>query len=295
MESKTNHFIVFIIFNLDAKLAVTCGAGIEHAVLARIVSMSMVWALVRREIALWRRAGHTPLLWWRDDDAQRVVPALDRLLMLARRHEVPLMLAVIPVADLNDLGLVLADFPLVTVAQHGVTHLNARPFGQPCDEFAAGSGVDEIAAAIAQAAEYLRCLPNTVPIYVPPWNRVGESLSGAVQKAELTCLSAHRRQPVQPGSVRRFDVHLDLLRWDKGPRFRGAHRILWRLLRLLQSRRRMRAWHEPVGLLTHHLDHDARAWNFLEQFLAFTAGDDTVAPCRWICGAAHLGLRTSIH
>jgi hypothetical protein len=37
--------------------------------------------------------------------------------------------------------------------------------------------------------------------------------------------------------------------------------------RLLAERRAKGAWDQPLGLLTHHLDHDEPAWRFLEAFL----------------------------
>ena len=44
------------------------------------------------------------------------------------------------------------------------------------------------------------------------------------------------------------------------------------LARELARRRRAGLWDAPIGFLTHHLAHDARAWGFLERFLAWTAG-----------------------
>jgi hypothetical protein len=37
---------------------------------------------------------------------------------------------------------------------------------------------------------------------------------------------------------------------------------------LLAERRRAGLWDEPLGLLSHHLDHDEDAWRFLEVFLS---------------------------
>lgn len=45
----------------------------------------------------------------------------------------------------------------------------------------------------------------------------------------------------------------------------------------------MGAWDAPVGLLTHHLDHDEPAWGFLERFIALTRDG---RPFEWV------GLRT---
>jgi hypothetical protein len=49
----------------------------------------------------------------------------------------------------------------------------------------------------------------------------------------------------------------------------GGGKFLSRLRRALAQRRRRRDWDEPIGLLTHHLDHDEAAWAFLGKLLAF--------------------------
>jgi hypothetical protein len=48
------------------------------------------------ELDLWSAAERPATLWWRDDDAAEVTPALERLLALADATGVPLALAVVP-------------------------------------------------------------------------------------------------------------------------------------------------------------------------------------------------------
>ena len=54
------------------------------------------WDALDRELDAWRAAGRRATLWWRDDDACRDSPALQRLLDIARRNDVPVALAAIP-------------------------------------------------------------------------------------------------------------------------------------------------------------------------------------------------------
>src|SRR6185503_10324812 len=68
--------------------------------------------------------------WWRDDDAETVTPALDRLLLLAGRHGLPLALAVVPKRATEDLANRLASEPNVGVLQHGWGHHNHAPAGE---------------------------------------------------------------------------------------------------------------------------------------------------------------------
>nr|QQZ49375.1 hypothetical protein JKL49_20480 [Phenylobacterium glaciei] len=63
----------------------------------------------------------------------------------------------------------------------------------------------------------------------------------------------------------------------RGARFRGEGRILERLRELLAERRQAGLWAAPVGLLTHHLDHDEAAWRFLDRFIAWTQASGDIA------------------
>ena len=54
------------------------------------------WTDLTRELDRWADSGRPATFWWRDDDALTVTPALDRLLGLARDHQAPLALAVVP-------------------------------------------------------------------------------------------------------------------------------------------------------------------------------------------------------
>lgn len=236
------------------------------------------WILLRLELARWHRAGRRPALWWRDDDAQADTPALRRLLSLSHRHAAPLTLAVIPPADVAGLAALLARAPLASVAQHGITHRDVAAPGEPRTEVPRVIGLDMLAAEVARAAATLDGLPNRLPVFVPAWNRVTPALAVAVARAGFAGLSGHERHQPECAPLPRLDVHLDLMRWGIAPRFRGEWRFTLRLLRLLRERRREGRWDAPIGLLTHHLNHDEAAWRFLDALLgelrprvAFTA------------------------
>ena len=56
------------------------------------------WAEFIDELSRWRHANRVVEFWWRDDDACRPDPALDRLYALAARTGIPLALAAVPSA-----------------------------------------------------------------------------------------------------------------------------------------------------------------------------------------------------
>ena len=58
-------------------------------------------------------------------------------------------------------------------------------------------------------------------------------------------------------------AEIDVLAWKGGARSKGAMRIMTMIGQALAERRRSAEYERPVGLLTHHLDHDEATWRFL--------------------------------
>jgi hypothetical protein len=234
--------------------------------------------LLRLELALWRRAGRRPVLWWRDDDARADTPALRRLLALSGRHAAPVTLGVIPGAEVASLAALLATAPLAAVAQHGITHRNTALPGEPASDVPRVAGLASLAAEVGRAAAMLDGLPNRLPVFIPAWNRLTPALAAAVAKAGVAALSGHARHAPALAPLPRLDVHLDLMRWGAEPRFRGRLRLTMRLVALLRERRREGRWQAPIGILTHHLAHDEAAWRYLDGLLAALRPHATIQP-----------------
>ncbi|WP_304169669.1 polysaccharide deacetylase family protein [Phenylobacterium aquaticum] len=230
----------------------------------------MSWLLLRLELRRWRAAGRKPVLWWRDDDARAPSAELDRLLDLAARHATPLTLAVIPDGDITALAARLGDTGQVCVAQHGIDHQNRRT-GPAAGEFPPEWRRIRVATQLRAGWARLAQAPQAARIFVPPWNDIHPELACALEDCGYRGWSAWGEM-ASPGQAPRVDAHLDLMRWRGGARFRGEGRFLSDLTAQLASRRRSGAWSAPIGLLTHHLVHDARAWSFLETFLGWSRG-----------------------
>jgi hypothetical protein len=225
------------------------------------------------ELQRWRAAGRRARLWWRDDDAAGPSAGLDRLLTLGAAAAVPLTLAVIPSGDMEALARRLARAPLARPAQHGVDHVNRRE-GAAAGQFPHDWPIREVTAALGGGWSRMAGLPRALAVYVPPWNDAHPQLAEALFAAGYAGWSANGTLDGAKDGNReglpRVDVHLDLLRWRGGARFRGRGRFLGALARELRRRRLAVRWDAPLGLLTHHLDHDAAAWQFLERFLAWS-------------------------
>lgn len=226
-----------------------------------------LWLETRR----WRSAGRAARLWWRDDDAKGLTPSLERLLAAAQNAEAPLTLAVIPDGDLGDLAARLVHATQVNVAQHGVDHHNRRD-GAAAGEFPHDWTAAQVAIALRRGWSLMQGLPRATMVFAPPWNDVHPELETALRLNGYAGWSANGGLGA-PGVLARLDAHVDLLRWRGGARFRGRGRFLGRLAREMRRRRRAGQWDAPIGLLTHHLDHDDAAWAFLEAFLLWSRAE----------------------
>ena len=229
-----------------------------------------LWLELRR----WRRAGRAAQLWWRDDDAAGGCAALDRLLQASRASAVPLTLAAVPAGDMTGLAARLTRASLVSVVQHGVDHQNRRS-GPAAGEFPHDWSRHELEIALRRGWSLLQTVPRARPVYVPPWNDVHPQLEAALSACGYAGWSVNGE--LAPQGLPRVDAHLDLMRWRGGARFRGQGRFLKALTAELARRRKAGRWTAPIGILTHHLAHDDRAWRFLEAFLAWSRTRPEVA------------------
>ena len=115
--------------------------------------------------------------------------------------------------------------------------------------------------------------PRFRPVLVPPWNRIDPLVVERLPDAGFTGLSTFgpraRVRPV-PGLVQ-CNTHVDLIAWRRDRAFIGADAAIERLVLHLESRRHgIVEAAEPTGILSHHLDLDAPAWQFLADLFART-------------------------
>jgi hypothetical protein len=109
------------------------------------------WGALDDALARAADAGYVPSFWWRDDDAVRHTPALDRLLALARQVEAPVALAAIPARTEPSLPERLREDPLASVLVHGLAHANHAPAGEKQAEFGAHRSLGEMVAEAGHA------------------------------------------------------------------------------------------------------------------------------------------------
>jgi hypothetical protein len=226
------------------------------------------------------RVGHPVEFWLRDDDATVPGVALDRLLQVTADHGVPVTLAVIPAPAGAALAARLVRETHVTVAVHGWAHVNHAGPGEKAQELGSHRPLAEVTEELRQGLERLAALfpAQVCPVLVPPWNRIAPEVIAALPGLGFAGLSVFG--PEMAARLRVVNTHVDLIDWrgTRGGRDDDA---------LFADLARVVARGGPVGVLTHHLVHDAQAWGFLERLFALTQGHPA---CRWV-GLADLLAR----
>jgi hypothetical protein len=222
-------------------------------------------------------AGQRVTLWLRDDDAVAVTPALDRLLALILQWDVPAVLAVIPVPARPELPVRLGVLGRVRVAPHGFAHSNHAGPGEKKQELGphrpAATVLDEIRVGFDRLKDMFP--DQTVPLLVPPWNRIAPDLLPRLPELGLNYLSAFGQQiPLESvPRLTQIDCQLDIIDWSR----RRSHPPEMLAGRLAALVRQCGAAQAPIGILTHHIDHDEAAWAFLADLFRLTAGHEAVS------------------
>jgi peptidoglycan/xylan/chitin deacetylase (PgdA/CDA1 family) len=233
------------------------------------------WQALDDELDLWRASGRRADLWWRDDDACRDSPALARLLEVAATTKVPVALAVIPAFVEKSLVDRLQSAPEATILQHGYAHRNHAAPGERNWELGAHRPIEEVIAELRKGRSELdqRFDRRFLPVLVPPWNRIDSQVIAALPAAGFHGLSTFGVRPtvIPAANFVQCNTHIDLIAWRRGKVFIGREAALERIVTHLKARRDGNADpDEATGVLTHHLDFDDDAWQFMANLIART-------------------------
>lgn len=237
------------------------------------------WDALAGELNAWVHQGCQACFWWRDDDAGRPDPGFGRLVSLAADRALPLGLSVVPAWLTTEVAEAIKTAPAsVVVLQHGFAHVNHETEVQPGEHKVRPTecGVARPApVALGELAEGSARLREAfgrrfLPVFVPPWNRIGSAVVAGLPRVGYRALSAFgSRVAAEPAAgLLQINCHADLIHWRGGKGFAGAGATLERLRAHLAARREGRAdLGEPTGILTHHRDLDPVGWAFLEELL----------------------------
>jgi hypothetical protein len=231
---------------------------------------------LRRELDRWTEADMRLPIWWRDDDAVRPTPELDRLARLSRGAGLPVYLAVIP----RDCDPALADYIVdagcFVPVQHGWSHISYAPQGMKNAEFGAHRPVDVMRDDLRRGRDRMAELFNgaTLPMFVPPGNRISPEMVATLPAEGFRTLSTYKpRKAARPApGLTQNNTHLDPINWRGDRDLVPPEQLERHIVRQLKDRREGRADNaEAYGLLTHHLVHSEAVWDWTAAFLVLLA------------------------
>ncbi|MEM9552592.1 MAG: polysaccharide deacetylase family protein [Pseudomonadota bacterium] len=231
---------------------------------------------LHQELDLWSEAGLTLPLWWRDDDATQPSDALNQLRQLSRETGIPVHLAIIPQPALPELGAYLANTPEIIPVQHGWTHQSHSPESEKKAEFGRHRTIEEMMDDIRKGRDCLKdLLPRpTAPIFVPPWNRMTPDLFASIVGLGFSAVSTYgpRGEAMAAPGLARINTHIDPIDWRGTRDLVPPEILIARIVQQLADRRNGRADNaEPYGLLTHHLVHTDRLWDWVRDLMTCLA------------------------
>ncbi|MCM2290714.1 polysaccharide deacetylase family protein [Allorhizobium sp. BGMRC 0089] len=232
--------------------------------------------LIERLDAMAAKA-RTVHFWLRDDDAVEPGPVLDRLLTLTGEYSVPLTLAVIPEPTGQALVNRVAGESYVDIAVHGWQHKNHAGPAEKKQELGLHRGPDRVLDEMRAGLVTLQDLygPKLLPMLVPPWNRIDKSLLPQLPALGYRALSVFgREKPVE--GLRLLNTHVDVMDWHGTRGGRDADVLFGEIAACLAEDEEPLA---AIGILTHHLVHDAAVWAFLQRLFALTLAHPA---CRWV-------------
>jgi hypothetical protein len=248
-----------------------------------------------RELDLWPHQGAVARFWWRDDDAHVDNDPFKRLIELTDAAGAPIVLAVSP-GILNEAFVAkLNETRNARIAAHGYRHVNHSKGGQ-AGEYSDDRPIDVMIAEIEKSAALFASMfpSHGLSMFVPPWHRFDPRLNPYLARAGFKILSMHESAPIRAlqvlaakipqlrmaiprsaakpmveNGIERSDIAINLIK--VGPDHQGTANplLIDHVIGALRLRRHgIMAADRPIGLMTHHLQHDELAWQKLSELVA---------------------------
>jgi hypothetical protein len=244
------------------------------------------WDEVRDELDAWLAQGLTARFWVRDDDASKRSVPLAQLHALTERFDITIGLAVIPGAIHQDLPDYLnGEARNFRPMCHGWKHVNHGSRTRPAEFGSERPLVQLVQDAEASRNVFVSHFHVAQTVFVPPFNRISHALTRLLPNIGFAAVSAipsrlsrellrlraeFGRIPLlnlpRFSATPRIDVHIDLIDWKAQTAV--DNKVVGRALaQQLRGQRKSEDTSTPIGLLTHHLAHDAAVWQLCDELL----------------------------
>jgi hypothetical protein len=204
--------------------------------------------------------------WWRDDDAGDISPSLERLLSMSRQLRAPVNLAVIPARLTPALIDAMREYRDIDVLVHGWAHRSHSIGREKKCEFPMTRSMEEMRTDLSTALSRLReAFPeNTIPVFVPPWNRFPSALAPMLKECGYVGLSTASSSAPGPimgkDGLRRSDAHFSLVTIKAEPEPVDMMEIAKRMAKQIGA-----GSNGPFCIVTHHRAHNDAIWTYCEQ------------------------------
>ncbi len=236
------------------------------------------WDALSSELETWAAHKRVATFWWRDDDLNEPTAALERLISLREKFDIPLTLAVIP----DNVDPTLIDYiDGCELVQHGVTHISHVAANEKKTEFPQARDIQEISQQLTAGKARLSELftSDFFPFLVPPWNRISEETLNLLPDLGFVGVSRFKsRQSACPLPVfAEVNTHIDPVNWKINRSAFDEDIILNEVISTLQNRRHgVVDATEPTGILTHHLMFDEALWEITYKLISFLSNHNAV-------------------
>lgn len=226
---------------------------------------------LHQELDSWQSNGQKPRLFLRDDDAIEATPALEKLIGPCEDFGIPLLLATIPKPASKALGARVIKSPLVRGAVHGYRHKNHSPEGVKTCELGNHRPLEVVLGELQEGREKLLELfdGNLSDIIVPPWNRIHDEIINELKGLGFKGLSTHAWLKLAM-PLPMVNTHVDIMHWSAGTIGREHNWVLNQVTLNLEIARNKGG--RAIGILSHHLAHDDKAWAMLDKLYATLEG-----------------------
>ena len=240
------------------------------------------------ELDQWSDAGLEATVWWRNDDAGTDSPQMDRLLEIATAADAIVHLAAIPehLTETARVAILAAD--CAWVLEHGFSHIDHAPPGEGSWELGAHRPVSVTLGELAEGKARLERAfgDRFIPVVTPPWGRIAPEVAERLPGIGVHCVSLTTSRPARWRAPNLLEISIccDPINWRGGAHFAGSEKATRHFVEHLRHRRQCLLsgkgdGDEPSGLLTHHLDHDAETWAFVETLVGALSGHPAA---RWV-------------
>ncbi len=234
---------------------------------------AMVEKRLSEELRKWKALGRVPKIWWRDDDAITHTENLEILFGMAEKFGVNLALSVIPERCNASLVRSIQNSSGICAWQHGWSHADHGGNSEFGDSRAISESIRDALMGKSRMDEMFG-EDGWNPVFVPPWSSISGEFKGVLPSLGFWGASTCSKSISQPG-VKEINVDIDILDWKNWPtvRFVGVRSCLRSLTETMLLRRSKNLLDLPIGLMTHHTQHDENTWKGLEEFLRFLVVD----------------------